>query len=208
MELRFVVLSLLTVGALHAGPVQRYPLDDRKVYTVRVGTDAPTTVMFPGPISALDAAGISPDGWKNLKVLDLCGGNGRLSLAGATLEERVTYHDSCYLGRHNDVYLAPRRVVGSLAGVDLVEMPRNGTRAMCCGAGGARMWMEEKIGTRINQNRGDEAIATGASRIAVGCPFCSVMLNDAVTSRQGQGAAPGVEVVDVATLLLGSVKGI
>ena len=77
------------------------------------------------------------------QLLDDLVRDGRLSLAGASLEERVTYHDSCYLGRHNDVYLAPRRVVGSLAGIDLVEMPRNGTKAMCCGAGGARMWMEE-----------------------------------------------------------------
>ena len=109
---------------------------------------------------------------------------GKLDVSQASLEERLTYHDSCYLGRHNDVYLAPRKVVGSIKGIEVVEMQRNGTKGMCCGAGGARMWMEEKIGTRINQNRGDEAIATGASRIAVGCPFCSVMLNDAVTSRQ------------------------
>ena len=117
------------------------------------------------------------------------------------VEGAVTYHDPCYLGRHNNVYVPPRDLIDA-TGAKRVEMERHGDKSFCCGAGGARMWMEEKIGTRINQNRGDEAIATGASRIAVGCPFCSVMLNDAVTSRQGQGAAPGVEVVDVATLLL------
>jgi Fe-S oxidoreductase len=85
-------------------------------------------------------------------------------------------------------------------------MPRHGDKSFCCGAGGARMWMEEKIGTQINKNRGDEAIATGASKIAVGCPFCSVMLNDAVTARQSEGVAEGVEVVDVATLLLEASK--
>jgi hypothetical protein len=86
------------------------------------------------------------------------------------------------------------------------EMDRSGDKSFCCGAGGARMWMEEKIGTRVNQNRGDEAIGTGATKVAVACPFCSVMLNDAVTSRQGEGLAQGVEVVDVATLLLTAAK--
>ena len=129
--------------------------------------------------------------------------NGRLR-PGFNYKGTVTYHDPCYLGRHNRIILEPRTVLAAIPGVTQVEMGRCREKGFCCGAGGARMWMEEKIGTRINQNRGDEAIATGASRIAVGCPFCSVMLNDAVTSRQGQGAAPGVEVVDVATLLLRS----
>jgi Fe-S oxidoreductase/nitrate reductase gamma subunit len=103
---------------------------------------------------------------------------GRLDLSDARLEERVVYHDSCFLGRHNDVYLAPRRVIGSLGGVEIVEAGRNGTRGMCCGAGGARMWMEETIGKKVNDERSQELIATGASRIAVACPFCYIMIDD------------------------------
>ncbi|MBT8241647.1 MAG: 4Fe-4S dicluster domain-containing protein, partial [Acidimicrobiia bacterium] len=85
---------------------------------------------------------------------------GRLDVSEATLEERVVYHDSCYLGRHNDVYLAPRKVIGSLKGVQLVEAGRNGTKGMCCGAGGARMWMEEDLGVNINVDRSKELIDT------------------------------------------------
>ena len=122
-----------------------------------------------------------------------------------TVSETVTYHDPCYLGRHNNVYVPPRDLIEA-TGADKVEMERRGEKSFCCGAGGARMWMEEKIGTQVNKNRGDEAIATGASKIAVACPFCSVMLNDAVTSRQQEGIGEGIEVVDVATLLLAAAK--
>jgi Fe-S oxidoreductase/nitrate reductase gamma subunit len=127
----------------------------------------------------------------------------RLSLQGASLDERVTYHDSCYLGRHNDVYLAPRKVIGSLAGIDIVEMPRNGTNGMCCGAGGARMWMEEHVGKKVNDERSEEALATGASRIAVACPFCYVMMEDGV---KGKGRDEDVKVQDIAEVLLEAVE--
>jgi Fe-S oxidoreductase len=119
--------------------------------------------------------------------------------------ESVTYHDPCYLGRHNNIYVPPRELLEA-TGAKKIEMPRHGEKSFCCGAGGARMWMEEKIGQQINKNRGDEAIATGAKTIAVACPFCSVMLNDAVTSRQQEGLAEGVKVQDVATILLESVR--
>jgi Fe-S oxidoreductase len=122
-----------------------------------------------------------------------------------SVSEKVTYHDPCYLGRHNNVYVPPRDLIEA-TGADKVEMERRGEKSFCCGAGGARMWMEEKLGTQVNKNRGDEAIATGASKIAVACPFCSVMLNDAVTSRQQEGIGEGIEVVDVATLLLAAAK--
>lgn len=125
----------------------------------------------------------------------------------APQEETVTYHDPCYLGRHNRIYMPPRELLVNMPGVNLVEMDRNKEKSFCCGAGGGRMWLEETIGTRINQNRGDEAIATGATKIAVACPFCSVMLNDAVTVRgQEAGGEAPAEVVDVATLLLDRIK--
>ena len=123
----------------------------------------------------------------------------------APVAQTVTYHDPCYLGRQNNVYVPPRDLIAA-TGATSVEMPRFGDKSFCCGAGGARMWMEEKIGQQVNVNRGDEAIATGAAKVAVACPFCSVMLNDAVTSRQAEGVAEGVEVVDVATLLLDAAK--
>jgi Fe-S oxidoreductase len=122
------------------------------------------------------------------------------------LGERITYHDPCYLGRHNNIYVPPRELIAAVPGVHIVEMERSGEKSFCCGAGGARMWMEEKLGTRVNVNRGNEAIDTGAAKVAVACPFCNVMLNDAVTARQQGGEAEGFEVVDVATLLLNSVK--
>ncbi|NGX09942.1 heterodisulfide reductase-related iron-sulfur binding cluster [Mycobacteroides franklinii] len=119
----------------------------------------------------------------------------------APVSQDVTYHDPCYLGRHNKVYTAPRELIGA-SGAALSEMPRHGERSMCCGAGGARMWMEEQLGKRINIDRVDEALATPASKIATGCPFCRVMLTDGVTARDDSAA---VEVVDVAQLLLESV---
>ncbi|MEU4156183.1 (Fe-S)-binding protein [Actinoplanes sp. NPDC026670] len=115
----------------------------------------------------------------------------------------VTYHDPCYLGRHNRVFDAPRELLGTAIGGDVVEMPRNQERSFCCGAGGARMWMEERIGKRINVERTEEALATGAKTIAVGCPFCYTMIGDGVT---GKGKQEEVEVVDVATVLLRSLK--
>jgi Fe-S oxidoreductase len=115
-------------------------------------------------------------------------------------EKKLTYHDPCYLGRHNQIYQPPRELLES-AGIEVTEMPRNQERSFCCGAGGGRMWMEEKIGTRINLNRVDEAIATGVEEVAVGCPFCRVMVSDGMVARESS-----VEVLDVAQALLRSVK--
>nr|WP_211300117.1 (Fe-S)-binding protein [Haloactinopolyspora alba] len=126
--------------------------------------------------------------------------------SGEVAGRPVTYHDPCYLGRHNQVYEPPRELVGSLPGVELREMPRSGSTSFCCGAGGARMWMEERIGKRINTDRTEEALATGAEAIAVGCPFCRVMLSDGLTEAQAGGQGADVEVLDVAQLLLAGVR--
>ncbi|WP_406267684.1 (Fe-S)-binding protein [Nocardia sp. NBC_00881] len=134
----------------------------------------------------------------------------------ASVSQNVTYHDPCYLGRHNKIYNAPRELMAA-SGSNLVEMPRHGERSMCCGAGGARMWMEEQLGKRINIDRVDEALDTltasdgrsgssTASKIATGCPFCRVMLTDGVTARQEKGEGEGVEVVDVAQLMLDAIE--
>ncbi|MDX6365248.1 MAG: hypothetical protein QOK30_324, partial [Nocardioidaceae bacterium] len=126
---------------------------------------------------------------------------------GAVNGRTITYHDPCYLGRHNQVYEPPRELLAVIPGATFTEMPRNTERSFCCGAGGARMWMEEKIGERINMNRTTEAVATGASSIAVACPFCRIMLDDGLTSLQAAGSADeNIEVQDVAQLLLAAVR--
>lgn len=110
-----------------------------------------------------------------------------------------TYHDSCYLGRYNDVYDAPRETLKrALPMLNLVEMPRSKDRGLCCGAGGGRMFMEEKVGKRINAERAEEALATGADAIAVACPFCMTMMADSVKSRDSH-----VDVYDVAEVVAG-----
>ena len=115
-------------------------------------------------------------------------------------EKSLTYHDPCYLGRHNQVFEAPRELLQA-TGITITEMPRNQERSFCCGAGGGRMWMEEKLGTQINLNRVDEALATGVEEVAVACPFCRVMVTDGVAARESQ-----VQVLDVAQALLRAVK--
>jgi len=125
--------------------------------------------------------------------------DGRLNLNkkdGHPSPSRVTFHDPCYLGRHNDILADPRRVLKS-AQVDLIEMPRQGRLSFCCGAGGAQMWKEEEHGNeRVNLHRFKEAMATGADTLAVGCPFCMVMLNDARSTSDSQ-----MQVLDVAEIV-------
>jgi Fe-S oxidoreductase len=155
----------------------------------------------------LAGGGDSTGGWRGEVIhhtqllADLVAG-GKLTPV-QPLDGGLTYHDPCYLGRHNRVFTPPREVLDQAAVGGITEMARNSERSFCCGAGGARMWMEERIGKRINIERVEEAIATGTKTLAVGCPFCMTMLSDGVNST-----APGqTEVLDVATVLLRSIKG-
>jgi Fe-S oxidoreductase len=122
------------------------------------------------------------------------------------VEKKITYHDPCYLGRHNKVYTPPREVLAAIPALRSQEMHRCKDRGFCCGAGGARFWMEERIGKRINVERTDEALALDPDVISTACPFCMVMLSDAVTAKQADGTArEDVQVLDVAQLLRQSV---
>lgn len=123
------------------------------------------------------------------------------------VEGLITYHDPCYLGRHNKVYTPPREIIGKVPGLRNEEMHRHKERGFCCGAGGARMWMEERIGKRINNERVDEALAIEPDIVSTACPFCLVMLSDSVNGKKNDGKAKEeLQVVDVAQLLLDSVR--
>jgi Fe-S oxidoreductase len=124
------------------------------------------------------------------------------------VDEKITYHDPCFLGRHNKVYSQPRDIMAKVPGVRTQEMHRCKERGFCCGAGGARMWMEERIGKRINTERVDEALETDPDTVSTACPFCLVMLGDAINEKKSSGdVRDSVEVVDVSQLLIRSIKG-
>jgi Fe-S oxidoreductase len=123
------------------------------------------------------------------------------------VNEKITYHDPCFLGRHNKVFTPPREIMEKVPGVQAQEMHRCKNRGFCCGAGGARMWMEERIGKRINTERIDEALGTDPDTISTGCPYCMVMLGDAVSAKKSSGEAKEtLEVIDVAQVLARSVR--
>jgi Fe-S oxidoreductase len=140
------------------------------------------------------------------QLLDRLVEEGRLTPV-VPVDQNITYHDPCYLGRHNKVYTPPREIIAKVPGLRSTEMHRCKERGFCCGAGGARMWMEERIGKRINTERVDEALATKPDVISTACPYCLVMLGDSITARKQAGEVPeSMEVVDVSQLLLRSVK--
>ena len=129
--------------------------------------------------------------------------SGRIEVGTSENPYSITYHDPCYLGRHNDIYMAPREILGSIGGIEIREMPRHGTKSFCCGAGGGRMWMEESEGKKINIERITEAIETGADQVAVACPFCYIMMDDGVKEL---GEESNVKVRDVSLILLENLK--
>jgi len=118
-------------------------------------------------------------------------------------QETITYHDPCYNARHNDLWRGARQVIESIPGSRYEELHRHGHSTFCCGAGGGRMWMEERMGKRMNIERTDEALASASQTLAVGCPFCNIMLSDGITDRH---AGEQMVVRDVAQLLLGSIE--
>src|SRR5581483_11526382 len=115
------------------------------------------------------------------------------------LGQTITFHDPCYLGRHNDIFEEPRGVIEA-TGAKLVEMPRNRTQSYCCGAGGGNIWMEERKGRRVNQVRTEEAIGTGADAVAVACPFCIQMFEDAIPTLQPDDTKR-IKAYDIAEIL-------
>ncbi|MDQ3915918.1 MAG: (Fe-S)-binding protein [Actinomycetota bacterium] len=119
------------------------------------------------------------------------------------MNETVTYHDPCYLARHNDVWEGARWVLESIPGTEYQELHRHKHTTFCCGAGGSRMWMEERMGKKMNVERTDEALASASSTLAVGCPFCNIMLSDGITERH---AGEQMSVRDVAQILLESIE--
>jgi Fe-S oxidoreductase len=127
---------------------------------------------------------------------------GRVKLANK-VEQAITYHDPCYLGRYNDVYDAPRSVLEAIPGVELREMKRTRNNSLCCGAGGGRMWIEEHVGRRMNQNRMQDALDTGAPTLAAACPFCTSMFEDGI---KGKDAGDKIRLMDLSELVALSMQ--
>jgi len=125
---------------------------------------------------------------------------GRLKASNKT-DAKVTYHDPCYLGRYNDIYDEPRKLVASVTGAKITEMDQHRERSFCCGAGGGLMWAEEPSDQRIHETRAGHALKTGASIVSAACPFCMTMMEDGIKAH---GAREEVKVLDIVELLEGS----
>ena len=118
-------------------------------------------------------------------------------------QRKLTYHDPCYIGRYNDIYDEPRQVLKVLNSNDISEMKRNRNKSFCCGGGGGRAWMEETIGKRINQNRVNEALDTGAEVLAAACPFCITMFDDGI---KGVEAEEKMQIEDIAEIVVQAIE--
>ncbi len=147
--------------------------------------------------------GLTAEVYHHTELLAKLVAEGRL-VPKFTVNETITYHDSCYLGRYNEVYEPPRAILKSIPGVKLVEMERNRERGMCCGAGGGLMWLEEETGTRINVARTEQALAVSPTVISSGCPYCLTMLSDGTKAKEVETQ---VKTYDVAELLAKAVCG-
>jgi Fe-S oxidoreductase len=122
---------------------------------------------------------------------------GRLVLNGKPEERVVVYHDSCYLGRYNDVFDPPREIISKIPGSILKEMEKNRDRGFCCGAGGARMWMEEHLGSRINEMRTEQALDLKPSVICTACPFCLTMIEDGIKTKEMEQPTPVLDIAEI-----------
>ena len=147
--------------------------------------------------------GLTAEVYHHTELLDQLVKTGRLN-PQFPVEERITFHDSCYLGRYNDVYDPPREILKSISGVELVEIERNRENGMCCGAGGGLMWMEEDTGQRVNVARTEQALAVEPTVISSGCPYCLTMLSDGTKAKEVEDT---VKTYDVAELLEKAVCG-
>ncbi|MEE9429787.1 MAG: (Fe-S)-binding protein [Melioribacteraceae bacterium] len=137
--------------------------------------------------------------YHHTEILENLIDDGKIKLKDSSAKEKITYHDSCYLGRYNNIYNSPRNLLTSGAGIELIEMERNKDKGFCCGAGGGRMFLEETEGTKINIDRTKEALATGAETVASACPFCMTMMTDGVKEFEKEEE---VKVKDVAEIIL------
>ena len=137
--------------------------------------------------------------YHHTEILEKLVADGKIKMKDSGSKEKVTYHDSCYLGRYNNIYNSPRNSLNSVAGIELIEMDRNLDKGFCCGAGGGRMFLEETEGTKINLDRTKEAIGTGAETVASACPFCMTMLSDGVKDFE---KTEDVAVKDIAEIIL------
>src|SRR5687767_4575289 len=168
--------------------------------------------LAPRPTHASDITAEGPLGARDPASLDLARGRGRGDgdVARGRSKEVVAYHDPCYLGRHNKIYDAPRAVMDAVPGVERVEIePHHRERGFCCGAGGGRMWMEEKVGQRVNHRRIDQlrAAQAGATKVASGCPFCLIMLEEGVGAKGLQDQVKPVDVLELVASRLGGTDG-